>query len=208
MSELETEFRTELEAVVAAFGIERLTDEQSGQLVQHYSLLRRWNQRVNLTRIIEPHAAAKLHFAESLFGAKFLAGARNVLDVGSGAGFPAIPLAVVCAETHFTALEANQKKALFLKEVKDALELDNFDVANVRLENFDLTGHDFLTSRALDRAESILPLIIKRMSSDQELMLYCARNLIEKLAGSRPCATETHSIPLSEQRVIALIRAE
>ncbi len=90
----------------------------------------------------------------------------------------------------------------------DFAGLAGCDFLVVIVENFDLTGYDFLTSRALDRAESILPLIIERMSSDQALMLYCARDLIEKLQASRPCAIETHSIPLSEQRIIATIRTE
>lgn len=206
--ELENEFRVELERAIAAFALDPLTGEQTGQLVQHYTLLCRWNSRVNLTRIIEPREAAKLHYAESLFGAKFIAGARTVLDIGSGAGFPGIPLAVASPETRVTALEANQKKSLFLKEVKDELELDNLEVATARLEEFDWAGYELLTSRALDRAESIFPSIIERMRSDQRLMLYCAGDLIAKLEAQLRCKVETHSIPDSEARVIAILTRE
>lgn len=207
-NELDNEFKTELEVAIVAFGLDPLTEEQAGQLVKHYGLLRRWNQRINLTRIIEAREAARRHYAESLFGAKFIAGARSVLDIGSGAGFPAIPLAVARAETRVTALEANQKKSLFLKEVKDELELRNLEVANARLEDFDWAGYEFLTSRALDRAEDILPSIIARMRSDQRLMLYCAGDLVAKLETRRHCVIETHPIPDSDERVIAIVSAE
>ena len=76
------EFRTCLEVAIADFGIEPLTDEQTALLVKHYSMLCKWNERINLTRIASPLGAAKLHYAESLFGAKFIAGAKNVLDIG------------------------------------------------------------------------------------------------------------------------------
>src|ERR1700693_5483776 len=81
------EFRSELETAISSFGIEALTKEQTSQLVRHYSMLCRWNQRLNLTRITEPRAAASLHYAESLFGARFIASAHTLLDIGSGAGF-------------------------------------------------------------------------------------------------------------------------
>jgi 16S rRNA (guanine527-N7)-methyltransferase len=161
---------------------------------------------MNLTRIVEPQKAARLHYTESLFGAKFAGDPRSVLDIGSGAGFPAIPLAVALTETTFTALEANQKKALFLKEAKDELRLDNFEVADARLEEFDWSDYDLLTSRALDRAESVVPSIIERMRSGQRLMLYCSFDLTRDLKTSRPFKIETHSIPLSRERIIAVIR--
>ncbi|HXU35966.1 MAG TPA: 16S rRNA (guanine(527)-N(7))-methyltransferase RsmG [Blastocatellia bacterium] len=200
----ENEFRVELAIAINALELDPLTDKQIGQLVRHYALLRRWNKRVNLTRIIEPGEAAKLHYAESLFGAKFIAGARTALDIGTGAGFPAIPLAVARPEVQVTALEANQKKSLFLKEAKDELELDNVEIATERLEAFDWEGYDLLTSRALDRAEEILPTIIEKMRSDQRLMLYCARDLVAKLGRRSGWKIETHSIPDSDARLIAI----
>ena len=206
--ELENAFRAELETSIGGFGLEQLTGKQTDQLVKHYALLRRWNQRMNLTRIIEPRKAARLHYAESLFGAKFISGARTVLDIGSGAGFPAIPLAVARADVRITALEANQKKALFLREVKDELGLDNFKVANARLEEFDLSGYDVLTSRALDRAEFVLPPIIGQMRSNQRLMLYCGLDLVTRLEASQNCVIKTHPIPHSDARAIAIFTSK
>ena len=197
-------FQSELEAAILSFGIPALTDDQMIRLVRHYSMLCRWNQRLNLTRITEPGEAARLHYAESLFGARFISGAHTLLDIGSGAGFPAIPLAVARPDVQVTALEANQKKSLFLKEAKDELGLVNLKVVTARLEEVDWAGYELLTSRALDRAEAVLPMVIERLPAQQRLMLYCGPDLVATLEGQVECQIETHPIPHSEARIIAI----
>lgn len=201
-------FRSDLETAISSFGIEALTDGQTTQLVKHYSMLCRWNERLNLTRITEPGEAGRLHYAESLFGARFVAGALTLLDIGSGAGFPAIPLAVARPDVQVTALEANQKKSLFLKEAKDELGLANLKVVTARLEEFDWAGYELLTSRALDRAEAIFPSIIERLSAEQRLMLYCGPDLVAELGGQVNYKIETHPIPHSEARLIVTFSRE
>jgi 16S rRNA (guanine527-N7)-methyltransferase len=203
-----TAFQSELEMAISSFGIEALTKEQTTQLLRHYAMLCRWNQRLNLTRITEPRAAASLHYAESLFGERFIAGEHTLLDIGSGAGFPAIPLAVARPDVQVTALEANQKKSLFLKEAKDELELVNLKVVTSKLEDFDWDGYQLLTSRALDRAEAILPSVIERLSPKQRLMLYGAPDLIAKIEGKVKYKIDTHRIPNSEARFIAIFSPE
>lgn len=200
------EFKSALEAALSSFGIEGLASAQINLMVAHYSMVLKWNKRINLTRIIEPVDAARLHYAESLFGGRFMGDARTLLDIGSGAGFPAIPLAVLRPDIEVTALEANKKKSLFLNEAKDALALNNFHVKTARLESFDLSGYDLLTSRALDRAEDLLPSVVKNLSSRQRLMIYCAPNLLAKLGrhASRDCKIEAYSIPETEARIIAV----
>jgi 16S rRNA (guanine527-N7)-methyltransferase len=201
-------FQSELETAISIFGIEALTEEQTTRLVRHYAMLCRWNQRLNLTRITEPREAARLHYAESLFGASFIAGAHTLLDIGSGAGFPAIPLAVARPDVQVTALEANQKKSLFLKEAKDDLGLANLKVATARLEELEWDGYELLTSRSLDRAEAILPSNIERLSAKQNLILYCGPYLVAKLEGRVNYKIETHPIPHSEARLIAIFSRE
>ena len=199
-------FESALGEAISSFGIEPLTHEQTARLVKHYSMLCRWNERLNLTRITAPGEAASLHYAESLFGASFIVGERTLLDIGSGAGFPAIPIAVVRPDVQVTALETNQKKSVFLKEAKDDLGLVNLVVVTARLEDFDWSGYELLTSRALDRAEVVLPLIIQRLSGRQKLMLYCGPDLVAKLEGKVKVAT--HPIPHSEARLIAIFEME
>lgn len=199
-------FQSELESALSSFGLAPLTGEQTGKLMEHYTMLLRWNQRLNLTRIIEPGKAARLHYAESLFGASFVGCARALLDIGSGAGFPAIPLAVARPDVQVTALEANQKKSLFLKEAKDDLRLSNLTVVTARLEDFDWDGYDLLTSRALDRAEAVLPSVIASLNPGQRLMLFSTRELLEKLERRAGGETEVeiHPIPQSDERLMAI----
>lgn len=199
-------FEAALNEAIPSFGIEPLSGEQTTQLVRHYAMLCRWNQRLNLTRIIAPREAARLHYAESLFGARFIAGERALLDIGSGAGFPAIPIAVARPAVQVTALETNQRKSVFLKEAKDELGLDNLTVVTARLEDFDWSRYELLTSRALDRAEAVLAPTIQRLSPKQRLMLFCGADLIGKLEGD--VKVERHPIPHSEARLIAIFVKE
>jgi len=203
-------FESELRKSFLRFGIELLTEAQINRLVKHYKLLCKWNERFNLTRITEPREAAILNYAESFFGAKFIAQAKTMLDIGSGAGFPAIPIAIAQPELDVTALEANQKKSLFLTEVKFELSLANFRVITARLEDVDCSNYDLLTCRALDRAETTLPSIISDLTEGQRLMIYCVQDLVDKLASQFPVGfkVEVNQIPESEGRLIAIFSRE
>ncbi len=199
-------FKPALEEVVSSFGLDALTEQQLDQCALHYDLLCRWNPRVNLTRITEPREAARFHYAESFFGAQFVESELTVLDIGSGAGFPAIPLAIVRPDLEVTALEANQRKSLFLKEAKDDLRLANLRIATARLEEFDWTGYQLLMSRALEKAETVFQSVIESMARPQRLMLYCGADLAAKLEQHLPgeWVITTHAIPQSESRIIAI----
>jgi 16S rRNA (guanine(527)-N(7))-methyltransferase RsmG len=201
------EFRSALDIAVSSFGLNALLELQAAQLEKHYTMLLRWNRRVNLTRITRPAEAATLHYAESLFGARFITDERRILDIGSGAGFPAIPLAVIRPDLHVTALEANRKKSLFLREAADELQLTNLSIITARLEEFNWTGYELVTSRALERAEFIFRAVLEEMSAIQRLMLYCASDLASSLAKQvqRKLSIETHAIPHSRARIIAIL---
>jgi 16S rRNA (guanine527-N7)-methyltransferase len=198
-------FKTALEQAASSFAV-TLGASQVDSLVTHYKMLSRWNRRINLTRIVEPVDAARLHYGESLWGGQFISGARVMIDIGSGAGFPGIVLAVVNPDLQVTALEVNQKKAVFLNEAADAMKLKNFRVARARLEEFDWSVYDLLTSRALDRAEQMLQPVVERLGAHQRMMLYSARDLAAKLASmfDKERTVEIHPIPQSESRVIAI----
>jgi 16S rRNA (guanine527-N7)-methyltransferase len=201
-----SEFVTALTSALREYSLDELIDAQRAQLARHYAMMRVWNRRINLTRIIAPEEAARLHYADSLAGERFLGAAQTILDIGSGAGFPAIPLAVLRPDVQVTALEANQKKSLFLAEAGDALTLPNFTVATARVEGFDLSAFDLLTSRALDRAEEVLPAVIERMTERQRFMLYGATDLLGKLTTrlAGDFTIQTHAIPQSAARWVAI----
>ncbi|HLG17520.1 MAG TPA: 16S rRNA (guanine(527)-N(7))-methyltransferase RsmG [Blastocatellia bacterium] len=212
MSEPSTNiFRRALREEIASFGLEELTERQLDQLDTHYSLLIAWNQKINLTRITKPEEAARLHYAESLYGGLLIDDARRILDIGSGAGFPAVPLAVLRQDIEVTALEANVKKSVFLKEVKDSLSLPNFKVAAERFEKFDWSAYDLLTSRAIESGAALWAGMIARLDSHQRLMLYTTRDVLAALnerasssAGRGRRRVATHPIPHSASRIIAV----
>src|SRR5271167_1724775 len=100
-----------------------LSPELSAQLEAYLDLLLRWNARINLTAVRDPEQIVTRHFGESLFAARILRddGAFTPLpvslaDVGSGAGFPGIPIKLFVPEIHLTLIESQNKKATFLKE--------------------------------------------------------------------------------------------
>ncbi|MBZ5672941.1 MAG: 16S rRNA (guanine(527)-N(7))-methyltransferase RsmG [Acidobacteriia bacterium] len=124
-----------------------LTVEQIDALEAHYNLLIQWNTRLNLTRIESVEDAVRLHYCESLFlGTRLPAGQLRIVDVGSGAGFPGIPIAIIRAECTVTLVESHQRKGVFLREA--SRNLKNVSVVTERAEN--LKAHfDWLVSRAV-----------------------------------------------------------
>ena len=107
----------------------------------YIDILLRWNRRINLTAIRDPEEVVTRHFGESLFAAKHLfphhevTQAATVADVGSGAGFPGIPIKLWAPDISLTLIESNQKKATFLREVARGLTLTNINIQDVRAES-------------------------------------------------------------------------
>jgi 16S rRNA (guanine(527)-N(7))-methyltransferase RsmG len=205
-SKPDQEFLSALLVSVERLGVPPLTESQLQRMELHYQMVTRWNRRVNLTRITTPEAAARFHYAESIYGYSLLGGVASVLDVGSGAGFPAVPLAIMNSGLSVTALEPNQKKSVFLKEVKDQLALSNLEVATARIEDFNWSGYSALASRALDGAEKIYGGLIRQLTRGQLLMLFCSDALLQALARDFASCIEIERrrIPNSQSRLIAM----
>lgn len=121
-----------LEAGAAALGVP-LTAAQRGLLLRLVAELAEWNGRFNLTAIRDPADMVRKHLLDSLAVQPFLFGAR-VCDVGTGPGFPGLPLAVINPDTRFTLVEATAKKARFVEHAARALGLANVEVVNSRAE--------------------------------------------------------------------------
>jgi 16S rRNA (guanine(527)-N(7))-methyltransferase RsmG len=204
------EFTSELEAALREMGIDALASPQIEKLGRHYEMVKKWNRHLNLTRILEPAEAARLHYAESIYGGRFLTGAATILDVGSGAGFPAVGLAVANPEIQVTALEGNHNKSVFLKEAKDALGLANFHVVRGRWEDTNRAGFDVVTSRALDQAGKFYPQMIASLPAGSSLLLFCSDEMAGLLSKGSPANVnvEIHVIPGTGSRVIASFQRE
>jgi 16S rRNA (guanine527-N7)-methyltransferase len=130
---------------VAAFC--RLSDGQIALLAKHYEVFLRWNRVLNLSAVRAEVGIVERHYAESLFLAAWLpSGIRSVADVGSGAGFPGVPVAVLHPEACITLIEAHRRKAVFLREATRGIA--NVRVAAVRAETVG-KEFDWVTSRAV-----------------------------------------------------------
>jgi 16S rRNA (guanine527-N7)-methyltransferase len=129
-------------------GVVELSESQIDLLSKHYELLVRWNSRLNLTSIRNLEDAVVRHYCECLFFAAHLScGSGKILDFGSGAGFPGIPLAILRPELDVTLVESHQRKAVFLREC--SRELQNVLVSSKRAEELP-GGYDWVVARAVD----------------------------------------------------------
>ena len=137
----------------------KLDARQLGRLHRHFQLLLRWNDRVNLTSIRDPGEIARRHFGESLFVASVLPiDGASLVDIGTGAGFPGLPIAVARPDVKVTLVESVGKKVTFLKEA--ARGIPNVEVWQGRFDN--LKRHfDWATVRAV-ALEGILPFVFQR----------------------------------------------
>src|SRR4051812_24491873 len=94
-----------------------LSSHELRLLRQHYELLKRWNQKMNLTRIDSLDDVVRFHYCESLYLGQYLPqGPLRIVDIGSGGGFPGIPVAVLRPECQVDLVESNGRKAVFLRE--------------------------------------------------------------------------------------------
>lgn len=126
------------------------------RLLQFMDLLKQWNKVYNLTGTRDSGRIVRLHLLDSLAAVPHLVGER-IIDVGTGAGLPGIPLALVCPEKHFQLLDSNAKKTRFVRQAIIQLRLDNVTVVQQRVERFKVAKKfDTLITRAFGSLKEIL----------------------------------------------------
>lgn len=151
--------RDEIAHTLLPYGGKALTNSQLASLAKYLELLKKWNRTIPLTSIEDDTEIVARHFGESIFAASLLPISRGRLaDVGSGAGFPGLPLKIAFPELDVTLLEPNVKKCAFLREVQSVLGLTNVEVARSRYADFHATptSFDFVCSRALGGYKRLL----------------------------------------------------
>lgn len=145
-----------------------LNEKQLEQFYNYMNLLIEWNQKVNLTAIVEPKEIILKHFIDSLTICKYTKNAKTLVDVGTGAGFPGIPLKIVNEGIKVTLLDSLNKRINFLNEIIEKLELKNIETIHARVEEFGKNKKyretfDIATSRAVANlstlSEYMIPLI-------------------------------------------------
>jgi len=137
-----------------------LPREQLEQISKYINILVKWNEKTNLTAVRDPEEIVLRHFGEAFFAARALLqpdSAIDVIDVGSGAGFPGMPLKLFAPRIRLTLVEAQEKKATFLREVVRALAFGSVTVLAVRAESLTVQA-DLVTLRAVERFDEVLPI--------------------------------------------------
>ena len=187
-----------------ALGVD-LTEEQAGRLLAHLDLLDEWGARMNLTAIRDRPSQVTKHLLDSLSVRAHLRGTR-VADVGSGAGFPGIPLAVVEPARHFALIESTGKKCRFLEHVRDALGLANVEVVQSRAEGYEPRERfDTVLARAVGPVADLVKVAGRLVAGGGRLLAmkgrYPEEELAAKLNGWKVAAVHRLSVPgLEEER--------
>lgn len=147
-----------------------LTNEQCEHLFSYVKLLDKWNKVYNLSSIRDPHEMVSRHILDSLTILPYLSG-NSLLDVGTGAGLPGIPIAIAKPELAVTLLDTNSKKTRFLQQVKAELSLSNITVVHARVEQANLPKFAMITTRAFASIDDIIALTGRHCDDAGSLLL-------------------------------------
>ena len=178
----------------------QFNEKKYGQFMKYKDLIKEWNEKVNLTAIKEDEEIVKKHFIDSMKVFKFqeLKNAKNVIDIGTGGGFPGIPMKIIKPEINIVLLDSLNKRIKFLNEVIRELQLDNIKAIHGRAEDFAQEVQyrekfDVAVSRAVANltvlSEFCLPYVkvggyfvaMKGPAVEEEIK--CSKNAIRMLGG-------------------------
>lgn len=189
-----------------------LTEEQIEKFYNYMNLLIEWNKKINLTAIIEPKDIILKHFIDSLTIEKYIKKGENIIDVGTGAGFPGIPLKIAREDLKITLADSLNKRINFLNEVINKLDLKNIETIHTRAEELGKNKKfrekfDIATSRAVANmstlSEYLIPFVkvkgrcICMKSSDIDTELENAKNAINIL-GCKIESKDKFNLPNSD----------
>lgn len=213
-----------LQPFLGSEGLRPNTAELISSISTYIDILLRWNARINLTAIRTPEEIVTRHFGESLFAARHLFGGRAALqgrvtsiensgvsandqrlttndgvtlaDVGSGAGFPGIPIKLWAPQISLTLIESNHKKAAFLREIARAITLTDINIQAVRAES--LAGQTFnvVTLRAVERFAKTLPAAAALLAPQGRLALLIGASQSPQATKTLPSLTWSNPIPI------------
>jgi len=207
-----------------------LTPAQVSAFQLYSDELRAWNEKFNLTAITQPQDIQIKHFLDSLSVLKVMDAGRRlvdggpawrVIDVGTGAGFPGVPLKIVCPAVQLTLVEATGKKAAFCEHLVQALKLSTVTVVNARAEEVGRRPehrerYDWALARAVAEmptlAEYLLPLVkrggraLAQKGKDAPAETYGASRAIQKLGGELEQILEVELPGVAEPRYLVVLK--
>jgi len=204
-----------------------LSATQLQSISTYIDILLHWNTRINLTAIRNEEEIVTRHFGESLFAARNLflpypvsssvspvppvvkdfdvaVAEARVADLGSGAGFPGVPIKIWAPNIALTLIESNQKKATFLRELTRALTLTDVNIQNTRAETLPPSTFDVVTLRAVERLPRVLPVAVTLLAPKGRLALLISSPQLESTRSTLPNLTWSPPIPIpaSKSRIL------
>ncbi|MET0067112.1 MAG: 16S rRNA (guanine(527)-N(7))-methyltransferase RsmG [Candidatus Thiodiazotropha sp.] len=178
-----------------------LSGTQTDQLIAYLALLHKWNQAYNLTAVREPLEMVSRHLLDSLAVAPYF-DTLSCLDMGSGAGLPGIPLAILCPQTRFVLLDSNSKKVRFLRQVILELGLKHCTPVHARLESLEAEQpFAILISRAFTDLPNMLQLAAHLMNPETVLLAMKGRAAESEIAALPPgydCRIQVLRVPFCD----------
>ena len=145
------------------------------QFLHYLNLLKRWNSRFNLTTIVEDNEIVQKHFIDSLTISEFIESNSSILDVGTGGGFPSVPLLISDPTLKITAIDSTEKKIFFVREVVRTLGLQNIDAINCRIEDenngIERESFDYVVTRAFANVGKTLKFCLPYIKNSGNLIL-------------------------------------
>lgn len=147
---MKKDFENKLSEKLKEINIE-ITEKQINDFYNYMNLLIEWNGKINLTAITEEDDVILKHFVDCLTIKKYINSGESVVDIGTGAGFPGVPLSIMCKENSFTLVDSLNKRINFLNEIKENIKLENIETVHARAEDF---GQDKLHREKFDVAVS------------------------------------------------------
>lgn len=185
-----------------------LSAETIDKLLIYLDLLIRWNRKINLTAIGTPEECVTRHFGESFLISKIVKLRGNLLDIGSGAGFPGLAIKLIAPDLDVILLEPIAKKRAFLKEVTRVCEMTRVEVAGTRLEELaraqEPQSFDLITMRAVGGLEPLIRKAAALLKSGGHFCLWLGRQQVKEIRNDNPGIHwyEPLAIPVTRDRFI------
>jgi 16S rRNA (guanine527-N7)-methyltransferase len=170
-----------------------LTAGQFADLDRFAEELKKWNKKINLTAIDDDKGIAVKHLVDSLSLLKVVQGGGRLLDIGSGGGFPCIPVKVAVPELEVVSVDAVVKKISFQKQAARLLKLDHFEAVHVRAETLASTygnSFDWIVSRAFADIPSFVAMALPLLKSGGRIVAMKGRNAADEVADANEALAE------------------
>ena len=164
----------------------KISEEEANEFYKYMNLLLEWNEKINLTAITAQNEVILKHFVDSITINKYIEDKNIIMDIGTGAGFPGIPLKIINKEKKFTLVDSLNKRINFLNEVSKELNLENIECIHTRAEELAVNSNyrekcDIVTSRAVARLATLLEYMLPFVKVGGKCICMKGANIEEEL---------------------------